>query len=217
MEARVRGPNITPGYWRDEALTRAAFDEEGYYRLGDAMRFVDPADPGKGLDLRRPAGRGLQALDRHVGQRRAAAGEDPRPGRRPRAGRRHRRPRSRVRRGAGLSEPARCAASSPALRRRRARVRGAVAIPPCVARFQDVFDDARRAEHRQLHVRRARDPARRAAVARRARDHRQGIDQPEGRAAAPRRARRRALRRSAARARAASPRQPASHAASRHR
>ena len=49
MEARVRGPNITPGYWRDEALTRAAFDEEGYYRLGDAMRFVDPDDPGKGL------------------------------------------------------------------------------------------------------------------------------------------------------------------------
>jgi feruloyl-CoA synthase len=48
-EARVRGPNITPGYWGDEALTRAAFDEEGFYRLGDAMDFVDPADPGKGL------------------------------------------------------------------------------------------------------------------------------------------------------------------------
>jgi feruloyl-CoA synthase len=48
-EARVRGPNITPGYWRDDALTRAAFDEEGFYRLGDAMDFVDPADPGKGL------------------------------------------------------------------------------------------------------------------------------------------------------------------------
>jgi feruloyl-CoA synthase len=48
-EARVRGPNITPGYWGDEALTRAAFDEEGFYRLGDAMDFVDPADPAKGL------------------------------------------------------------------------------------------------------------------------------------------------------------------------
>jgi len=48
-EARVRGPNITPGYWGDEALTRAAFDEEGFYRLGDAMDFVDPADPLKGL------------------------------------------------------------------------------------------------------------------------------------------------------------------------
>jgi feruloyl-CoA synthase len=48
-EARVRGPNITPGYWADEAITRAAFDEEGFYRLGDAMEFVDPADPNKGL------------------------------------------------------------------------------------------------------------------------------------------------------------------------
>jgi feruloyl-CoA synthase len=49
LEARVRGPNITPGYWRDQDLTAAAFDEEGYYRLGDAMRFVDPDDPSKGL------------------------------------------------------------------------------------------------------------------------------------------------------------------------
>src|SRR6188768_442242 len=49
LEARVRGPNITPGYWRDDGLTAAAFDEEGFYRLGDAMRFVDRADPTKGL------------------------------------------------------------------------------------------------------------------------------------------------------------------------
>ena len=48
-EARVRGPNITPGYWGDEAMTRAAFDEEGFYRLGDAMDFVDPANPRQGL------------------------------------------------------------------------------------------------------------------------------------------------------------------------
>jgi feruloyl-CoA synthase len=49
LEARVRGPNITPGYWRDEALTAAAFDEEGFYKLGDAMKCVDPADPSRGL------------------------------------------------------------------------------------------------------------------------------------------------------------------------
>jgi feruloyl-CoA synthase len=49
LEARVRGPNITPGYWRDEALTAGAFDEEGYYCLGDAMRFVDPDHPARGL------------------------------------------------------------------------------------------------------------------------------------------------------------------------
>ena len=49
LEARVRGPNITPGYWGDDALTQAAFDEEGFYQLGDAMGFVDPSDPAKGL------------------------------------------------------------------------------------------------------------------------------------------------------------------------
>jgi feruloyl-CoA synthase len=49
LEARVRGPNVTPGYWGDQALTDAAFDDEGFYRLGDAMRFVDPADPASGL------------------------------------------------------------------------------------------------------------------------------------------------------------------------
>ncbi len=48
-EARLRGPSITPGYWRDDALTAAAFDEEGFYRLGDAFRFHDPADPARGL------------------------------------------------------------------------------------------------------------------------------------------------------------------------
>src|SRR5262245_44612299 len=49
IEARVRGPNITPGYFHDASLTNAAFDEEGFYRLGDAMRFLDPAHPAKGL------------------------------------------------------------------------------------------------------------------------------------------------------------------------
>jgi feruloyl-CoA synthase len=49
LEARVRGPNITPGYWRDQSLTDEAFDEEGFYRTGDAMRYVDPGDPAKGL------------------------------------------------------------------------------------------------------------------------------------------------------------------------
>jgi feruloyl-CoA synthase len=49
MEARVRGPNVTPGYWKDDQLTAAAFDDEGFYRLGDAMEFVDPSDPAQGL------------------------------------------------------------------------------------------------------------------------------------------------------------------------
>ena len=49
LEARVKGPNIMPGYWRQPELTAKVFDEEGYYCLGDAMRFEDPADPKKGL------------------------------------------------------------------------------------------------------------------------------------------------------------------------
>ena len=49
LEARVRGPNITPGYWRQPDLTRAAFDEEGFFRLGDALKFADPQYPQLGL------------------------------------------------------------------------------------------------------------------------------------------------------------------------
>ena len=49
LEVRVRGPNVTPGYWRRDDLTREAFDEEGFYRIGDAMKFVDADDPAKGL------------------------------------------------------------------------------------------------------------------------------------------------------------------------
>src|SRR4029077_9074435 len=48
-EARLKGPSITPGYWREPRLTAEAFDEEGFYKLGDALRFDDPARPEKGL------------------------------------------------------------------------------------------------------------------------------------------------------------------------
>ena len=49
FEACFRGPNITPGYWKQPELTRAAFDDEGYFRMGDAVRFDDPDHPQKGL------------------------------------------------------------------------------------------------------------------------------------------------------------------------
>jgi feruloyl-CoA synthase len=49
LELRVKGPHITPGYWRQDALTRAMFDAEGYYGLGDAVKFVDLANPELGL------------------------------------------------------------------------------------------------------------------------------------------------------------------------
>lgn len=49
LEVRVKGPNVTPGYLGDPALTREAFDEDGFYRIGDAARLADPADPAKGV------------------------------------------------------------------------------------------------------------------------------------------------------------------------
>ena len=49
LEARLKGANITPGYWRRPDLTRDAFDADGYYKIGDALKFADPADPAKGL------------------------------------------------------------------------------------------------------------------------------------------------------------------------
>jgi feruloyl-CoA synthase len=48
-DARVKAPSITPGYWRAPDLTGRAFDEEGYYRFGDALRFADPDDPAAGF------------------------------------------------------------------------------------------------------------------------------------------------------------------------
>ncbi|WP_407149125.1 feruloyl-CoA synthase [Bradyrhizobium sp. ORS 86] len=49
LEVRVRGPNVTPGYWKAPGLTAQAFDEEGFYLIGDAVTFADPDRPELGL------------------------------------------------------------------------------------------------------------------------------------------------------------------------
>jgi feruloyl-CoA synthase len=49
LEVRVKGPNVTPGYWRQDELTRQAFDEEGFYSFGDSVRFIDPDDVNAGF------------------------------------------------------------------------------------------------------------------------------------------------------------------------
>jgi len=49
MELRVKGPNVTPGYLDRPDLTAEAFDDEGYYRIGDAGRLRDPDDPVAGI------------------------------------------------------------------------------------------------------------------------------------------------------------------------
>jgi feruloyl-CoA synthase len=49
LEVRVRGPNVTPGYWRSPHITAEAFDGEGFYQPGDAVRLADPDNPDRGL------------------------------------------------------------------------------------------------------------------------------------------------------------------------
>jgi feruloyl-CoA synthase len=49
LEVRYRGPNVTPGYWRAPEATQEAFDDEGFFCTGDAVRFIDDADVHQGL------------------------------------------------------------------------------------------------------------------------------------------------------------------------
>jgi feruloyl-CoA synthase len=49
MEACFKGPNISPGYWRSPEKTAQAFDDEAFFRTGDALRFADNANPNAGL------------------------------------------------------------------------------------------------------------------------------------------------------------------------
>jgi len=49
FEARLRGPNLTPGYWRKLDVTRASFDEEGFLKTGTPLRFIDSANPRAGF------------------------------------------------------------------------------------------------------------------------------------------------------------------------
>ena len=48
-EVRYKGPNVTPGYWRNEAATRESFDEEGFFCTGDAVLWIDENDVHQGL------------------------------------------------------------------------------------------------------------------------------------------------------------------------
>jgi feruloyl-CoA synthase len=49
LEVRVRGPNVTPGYWKASDLTAKAFDADGFYLIGDAVTFADRDRPERGL------------------------------------------------------------------------------------------------------------------------------------------------------------------------
>ena len=49
VEVRYQGPNITPGYWRAPAASAEAFDEEGFFKSGDAVKWIDPENIQMGL------------------------------------------------------------------------------------------------------------------------------------------------------------------------
>lgn len=49
LELRLKGPSITPGYWRQPDKSAESFDADGFYRIGDALKFVDPEDVGRGF------------------------------------------------------------------------------------------------------------------------------------------------------------------------
>ncbi len=51
LEVRAKGPNVTPGYWRQPELTNAAFDEEGFYKFGDAVKPADANNFDIGFDF----------------------------------------------------------------------------------------------------------------------------------------------------------------------
>jgi feruloyl-CoA synthase len=51
MEVRCKGPNVMPGYWRQPEITAKSFDEEGFYKLGDALKPADPDDLNAGFDF----------------------------------------------------------------------------------------------------------------------------------------------------------------------
>ncbi len=51
LELRVRGPNVMSEYYRDPKRTAEAFDEDHFYKMGDAVRFVDSDDPLQGLEF----------------------------------------------------------------------------------------------------------------------------------------------------------------------
>ena len=103
LEARLRGVNITPGYYKAPHLTADAFDDEGFYKIGDAGQVRRPGRSVKGPAVRRAPSRRLQARDRYLGQRRAAARRVHRAFRAPGARRGAGRRRPRRHHGAGVS------------------------------------------------------------------------------------------------------------------
>ena len=182
LEMRVRGDCVTPGYWNDPQRTAQAFDDEGYFCLGDAAAFVDAQHPEQGLRFDGRIAENFKLASGtwvHVGALRqeALAAFAPLGNRR-----RDRRQRRGLRRRAGIPGCRGLPSARPVAARRcrrggRARPRPGARSLPAQARR------AGRDRHRQLQPHRARRARSRAGDGGQRRADREGDDQPGHRAA----------------------------------
>ncbi len=192
-EVRFRGPNVMPGYWRAPEQTAEAFDDEGFYRTGDAVKWVDAAQPGLGLmfdgriaeDFKLSTGTFVS-----VGPLRAKIIQlgDPCV-------------QDAVITGINRDEVGALIVPRVDACRRLAGLSAGAPTPDVLHHaavrefFQTLADRLWRDVHRQRQPRRPAARAGRAAVDRQGRDHRQGLDQPARGAEPPRRAGRGPVRR----------------------
>ena len=182
-EVRLRGVIVTPGYYRQPELTRAAFDEEGFYKIGDAATFVDPLDASQGLVF---AGRVVEDFKLesgtfvHVGPLRVAA----------------------IAAASPVIQDALVAGQDKAYvallawpnleacrqlaGRPQATADELIRDAAVLQRLRQGLQSAQPGQPRQQPAHPARHADERAAVDRRQRTHRQGLHQPARRVAAPR-------------------------------
>ena len=181
LEVRVKGPNVTPGYFKAPELTAKLFDEAGWLKTGDAVRFADPANPAAGLLFDGRVAENFKLLSGtwvNVGTLRTAV----------------------IAAGAPVIEDAVVTGHDrdeigllifPSLAGLRglcpqlgaeAKLEELVGRPKCARRCCRGSRAPQRAGTRQLHAHRALLAHDRAAVDRCQRDHRQGLSQPARRA-----------------------------------
>ena len=139
LEIRVKGPNVTPGYFKAPELTAKAFDEEGWLRTGDAVRLAEPGNPAAGLLFDGRVAENFKLIVGHLGQRRHAAAGGDRGRRAGDRGRGDHGARPRRDRAADLPQPCRLARPLPASSAPRRSSRTWWASRPCGRLWRRAF------------------------------------------------------------------------------